>query len=69
MKLADRPLVFVQNADKQALRNAVAKAVADLDLIIAGIDTATVAQVRAAIKTLARQQRAIIRRLVQIKHG
>jgi len=67
--LADRPLVFVQNADKQALRNAVAKAVADLDLIIAGIDTATVAQVRAAIKTLARQQRAIIRRLVQIKHG
>ena len=67
--MADRPLVFVQNADKQALRNAVAKAVADLDLIIAGIDTATVAQVRAAIKTLARQQRAIIRRLVQIKHG
>ena len=40
-----------------------------LDLIIAGINTATNAELRTAIKKLAQHQKAIIKRLVQIEVG
>ena len=52
--------------EKKDIRDAVVQAVTDLDNIIANIDGATNAQVKAAIKTLAQHQKKIIKRLVNI---
>ena len=49
---------------KRDLKSAVVQALADLDQIIANADTLTTAQIRAAIKKLAQQQKVVIKRLV-----
>lgn len=59
-------ITLAVNADKKNLREAVTQAIADLDTIIANIDTATAAEVRTAIKKLAQHQKKIIRRLAQL---
>jgi hypothetical protein len=54
------------DVDKKNLRDNVVQAIDDLDLIIANYATLTLDQARQAIGKLAKHQKIIIKRLVQL---
>ena len=60
-------ITIAVNAEKKDIKDKVTQAIADLTLIVDNADTMTLEQARQSIKKLATYQRAIIKRLVQIK--
>lgn len=64
--MADIKHTPMVNQEKKDIKDAVVQAVTDLDLIIANADTATISQLRDALKKLAQHQKKIIKRLIQI---
>jgi hypothetical protein len=65
--VAYKPVIQDVNTDKKDIIDTVLAHVADLDLVIANADTATTAQLRQALVILARGQKRIIKRLIQIR--
>ena len=55
----------VERQSRKQFSAEVDKAISNLDLIINNIDGATTAQVKAAIKILAKHQKAIIKRMTK----
>jgi len=60
-------VILAINAEKKDIKDKVVQAISDLTLIVDNADTMTLAQARQAIKKMAVLERAIIKRLVQIR--
>lgn len=67
--MADKRITPAVNHEKSALRDIAVRAQADLDNIINTAGSGQIGQLRQSIATLARNQKQIIRRLVQIENG
>jgi len=60
-------ILLAVNVEKKDIKDKVIQAISDLTLIIDNADTLTLEQARQAIKKMAVYERAIIKRLVQIR--
>ena len=59
-------IILDVDATRKDLRDNAVQAISDLDLIISQADTATTAQLRMAIKWLARYEKIVIKQLVRM---
>jgi len=59
-------ITLTQNTDKASLLTQAATAVTRLNEIIAGVDGMTTAQLKTALKDIAKYERALIKRVVQL---